>query len=71
MDVYELIEKVGAEIVSNKATARIDGAFVVVAEVAGDGMVLTDDGKALAEKLKPAPKAKTAKSKAAEPADEA
>lgn len=67
MDVYELIEKVGAEIACNKATARIDGEFVTVAEVVGDGMVLTDEGAALAEKLKPAPKTKATKSKAAEP----
>lgn len=70
MDVYALIEKTGAEIVCNKATARIEGEFVVVAEAVGDGMVLTEEGAALAEKLKPAPKTKTTKSKAAEPTAE-
>jgi hypothetical protein len=54
MDVYEVIESVGAEIVCNRATARIDGAYVVVAEVVGDGFALTEDGKAVAALLRPA-----------------
>lgn len=61
MDVYELIEQVGAEIVSNRATARVDGKHVVVAEVVGNEFVLTEEGQALAGTLKPA-KAKPKKS---------
>lgn len=71
MDVYKLIEQVGAEIVSNRATARIDGAHVVVAEVVGSEFVLTEEGQALASTLKPAktkPK-KSAKRKRARNAD--
>jgi hypothetical protein len=63
MDVYKLIEKVGAEIVANKATARIDNKFVVVAHVVGDGLELTEAGAELAVKLE-AQKPKATKSKA-------
>lgn len=65
MDVYELINAVGAELVSNKAVARVDGTRVVVARVIGDKMVLTAEGEEMAKNVKPAPapKAKTAKSK--------
>ena len=61
MDVYELIEKTGAEIVSNRATAPIDAVHVVVAEVVGNEFVLTEKGQALANTMKPA-KAKPKKS---------
>lgn len=65
MDVYELINAVGAELVSNKAVARVDGTRVVVARVIGDKMVLTAEGEEMAKTVKPAPapKAKTTKSK--------
>lgn len=65
MDVYELINAVGAELVSNKAVARVDGTRVVVARVIGDKMVLTAEGEEMAKNVKPAPapKAKTTKSK--------
>jgi hypothetical protein len=55
MDVYELITAVGAELVANKAVARVDGARVVVARVVGDKMVLTAEGEELAKTVKPAP----------------
>jgi hypothetical protein len=61
MDVYELIKQVGAEIVCNRATARIDGKFVVVAAVSGDAFALTPEGEEIAATLKPVPKKTTAK----------
>ena len=66
MDVFELINAVGAELVANKAIAKqADGTRVVVAQVVGDAMVLTAEGEEMAKAAKPAPKpaAKTAKSK--------
>jgi hypothetical protein len=68
MDVFELIDAVGAEIAANRAVARVDGERVVVAKVIGDKMVLTAEGEELAKVVKPAPApapkaTKTAKSK--------
>ena len=70
MDVYELIKQVNAEIVCNRATAIIDGDRIVVAEVVGDGMALTEAGLAIAATLTPAPKKTTKTTKAADPAPE-
>ena len=65
MDVFELINAVGAEVVANKAVAKVDGSRVVVAQVIGDKMVLTAEGEETAKSIKPAPapKAKSTKSK--------
>ncbi len=65
MDVFELINAVGAEVVANKAVAKVDGQRVVVAQVIGDKMVLTAEGEEAAKSIKPAPapKAKSTKSK--------
>jgi len=41
MDVFDLINAVDAEVVANKAVAKVDGSRVVVAQVIGDKMVLT------------------------------
>ena len=57
MDAYELIQQVGAEVVNNRAVARVNGKKVVVAQVGDNGMALTAEGEALAATLKPAPKA--------------
>tara|TARA_B110000902_G_scaffold42862_1_gene46903 strand:- start:1504 stop:1734 length:231 start_codon:yes stop_codon:yes gene_type:complete len=67
MDVYEIISAVDAEIVANKATTKVDGLFVVVAQVVGDKMVLTAEGEEMAKNIAPAPapKAKKPKSKKA------
>lgn len=66
MDVFKLIDAVGAELVANKAVARVDGERVVVARVIDDKMVLTAEGEEMAKAVKPAPapepKAKTTKS---------
>ncbi len=65
MDVFELINAVGAEVVANKAVAKVDGQRVVVAQVIGDKMVLTAEGEEAAKSIKPAPapKAKSTKPK--------
>ena len=55
MDVYEIISAVDAEIVANKATTKVDGLFVVVAQVVGDKMVLTAEGEEMAKNIAPAP----------------
>ena len=56
MDAYELIKQIGGEIVNNRGRAVVDGKRVVVAEMVNDSFTLTDEGKALAATLKPAPK---------------
>jgi hypothetical protein len=65
MDVFQVINAVGAEVVANKAVAKVDGYRVVVAQVIGDKMVLTAEGEEMAKTVKPAPapKAKSTKSK--------
>jgi len=63
MDVYEIISAVDAEIVANKATAKVDGLFVVVAQVVGDQMVLTAEGEEMAKNIAPAPAPKASKPK--------
>jgi hypothetical protein len=65
MDVFQVINAVGAEVVANKAVAKVDGSRVVVAQVIGDKMVLTAEGEEMAKTVKPAPapKAKSTKSK--------
>ena len=70
MDVFQVINAVGAEVVANKAVAKVDGSRVVVAQVIGDKMVLTAEGEEMAKNAKPAPapKAKNTKSKTAKAA---
>lgn len=55
MTVDELIKAVSAELVANKAIARVNDERVVVARVVGDKMVLTAEGEELAKTVKPAP----------------
>lgn len=55
MTVDELIKAVSAELVANKAIARVNDERVVVARVVGDKMVLTAEGEELAKLVKPAP----------------
>jgi len=68
MEVFQFINAVGAEVVANKAVAKVDGSRVVVAQVIGDKMVLTAEGEEMAKTIKPtpAPKATSSKSKTAE-----
>jgi hypothetical protein len=67
MEVFQFINTVGAEVVANKAVAKVDGSRVVVAQVVGDKMVLTAEGEEMAKTIKPtpAPKATSSKSKTA------
>lgn len=55
MTVDELIKAVNAELVCNKAIARVNDDRVVVAQVVGDKMVLTAEGEEMAKLVKPAP----------------
>jgi hypothetical protein len=70
MNVYDVINAVNAELLTNKAVAIVDGSRVVVARVIGDELVLTAEGEEMAKSLKPAPKpqAKATKSKTAKAA---
>ena len=61
MDVYELIEQLGAEIVRNRAVVRENDERVVIAIVGENGLELTEAGKAKAEAAKPKAKASTPK----------
>lgn len=72
MSVYDLIARVGAEIVNNRAVAIIGDERVTVAIAGEKEMELTEAGKALAEAQKTeAPKRKRARSEApAENTDE-
>ena len=65
MNVFDVIDAVNAEVVANRAVAKVNGERVVVAQVIGDKMVLTAEGEEMAKLVKPAPapKAKTTKSK--------
>ena len=67
MEAFQFINAVGAEVVANKAVAKVDGSRVVVAQVVGDKMVLTAEGEEMAKTIKPtpAPKATSSKSKTA------
>ena len=47
MDVYQLVAALGGEIVRNKARARVDGEIVVIGELGGNGMQLTEAGRRL------------------------
>ena len=55
MTVDQVIKAVNAELVANKAIARVNDSRVVVARVVGDKMVLTAEGEALAKIVTPAP----------------
>jgi len=63
MNVYDLVDKLGGEIVANKARAVVDGAVVIIGELKEKGLELTEEGVQLAEKH--APKATPVTAKAA------
>jgi len=56
MDVYQLVDALGGDIVSNKAVVRIDDEPIVVGEIIDNEFQLNAAGKALAAKHKPAKK---------------
>jgi hypothetical protein len=55
MDVLEAIKSLKADMVSNRAIARVNGVATIVARVVGNELVLTEEGKALAANIKPEP----------------
>lgn len=61
MTAYELLDKLGGVIQSNKARVVVDGQSVVIGVFDGPELVLTDAGRELAAKYaqaaKPAPQA--------------
>jgi len=58
MDVYQLIEQLGGEIVGGKGRVTVDGERVLIAEIVNDEFQLNEAGAQLAEKHKtPAKKA--------------
>ena len=63
MDVYQLIEKLGGEIVGGKGRVMVDGERVLVAEIIKNEFQLNEAGVELAEKHK-APAKKAAAKKA-------
>jgi len=48
MNVFDLLARLGGEILSNKARAVVDGKIVVLARMNGNDWVYTDEGQALA-----------------------
>jgi hypothetical protein len=61
MDVYELVEKLGGEIVRGRARVRQGKEYIVIGEIAPNGMVFTPAGAALAQEHdSPKPEAKPA-----------
>jgi len=69
MTVYELVERLNGEIVSNKAYVRVDGAPVVVGVVGERALELTEEGVALAAKLDTPKPASTKRGFRNKPAD--
>ena len=71
MNVYELVDVLSGDIVSNKAIVRVDDEPIVVGEIIDNEFQLNAVGKALAAKQKPAkkPAKKTIKRKRARTPD--
>lgn len=63
MDVYELVEKLGGEIVSNKAIVIIDGEPVEVGGIIDNELKLNEKGVELAGKQKAPTKRTRARNK--------
>lgn len=67
MTVYELIEKLGGEIVRGHARIRIGQEYTVVGRLNGDTMEYTEEGRKLAAANAEEPEAKRRGRKPAEP----
>ena len=67
MNVYDLIEKLGGEVVRDRARVNHEGKTCLVGRVTPEGMVMTEEGKRLVDKVS-APKPTPAKKKAKKPA---
>jgi hypothetical protein len=65
MDVFKIIEALGAEIACNRAVVRVGDTRVVVAKVMGDAMKLTTEGEEMAKSIEEAPQKAPAKRKRA------
>ena len=61
MDVYQLLEKLGGEIVGGRGRVMIDGERVLIAEIIKGEFQLNDTGKNLADKHSEPAKKTTAK----------
>lgn len=69
MDVYELVEKLGGEIVRSRARVRDGKQYIILGEITPNGMVFTPAGAALAqanEVKKPTPAKRSRKPKVAD-----
>lgn len=51
MDCYELVSKVGGEIVRGQARVRQDKVYVVLGKLNGDSMEMTEAGRKMAADL--------------------
>jgi hypothetical protein len=56
MNVYELLEKVGGEIVRGKARVRQGDEYIILGIPNGDDMIFTPEGTAMARELEGAKK---------------
>lgn len=58
MNVYELTEKLGGEIVMSKARVRQGNDYIVIGFLNGDDMIFTEEGRQLAAEHGSAPSGK-------------
>jgi hypothetical protein len=58
MNVYELTEKLGGEIVRGKARFRKGSDYIVIGFVNGDDMIFTEEGRQIAAEYNNEPKTK-------------
>lgn len=60
MTVYELLEKVGGEIVRGKARFRQGAEYIVIGQLNGDDMIFTEAGRLMAagDTVEPEPEQK-------------
>lgn len=66
MDVYELVKEVGGEIVNGRARVRQGREYIQLGRITPEGMVMTQEGKDMADLLaKPKPAKKKAATKKA------
>ena len=49
MDVYELVDRMGGQILANKARVTVDGVSVIVGRFEDGKLVFTDEGRAQAD----------------------
>ncbi len=59
MDVYELVESAGGEIVRGCARVRVGAEYIVVGRITPEGMVMTNAGKEMVDALQKTKKPRT------------